>query len=594
MAVGGRGVDFDRGGLGGFEVKCAERNPVVVDRGGLALVHGDGGGAAGVADDEGGVARAVLVRGGRKATFVATVGGDGERERGFLAGAAGVNIVGADVIEVGRGGPFAAECGGFVIDDDALERGDTDSEVPAADVDHSAGSRTGDLERRFEAGAAGAAGELEEAVELAPVFRIHLAGGGAALDGDGGGFADDFAHHADGFHDADGTEGLVGDADIAAGHEEILDVDRVEAAVGNRVAEIAVDAAVVLGDSDKGVVGEFGGVFFAREVEVDAPGAGDAAVGKLAFGDEVLVGEDDVAHDAAGFAGATDVGDPVEFGVGVLGLAVAVLHRVEGAEDGAEIPVADQFKIVDRVFAEAALPKPLAFVFLSHVALAGFRVRKVVHGEVEGPGGLGEGAGGGVVGPDPHVGHAEEVFEFDFVFGAGEGGERAVAGAINKEFAAESFAVAVAGVEGGDGVDAAADGGGGVNVFVEEQGDVFLGADEGFLFGVAEFLEGAGGIFGAVGEFFDHFADERIFAAADEAHGPDADFGGAVAAEDRAVLDEGDFQAHASGGNCAAESAVAAADDDEIEITGGLGRGGEIEGGESPGGERGGIARRWG
>jgi hypothetical protein len=59
-------------------------------------------------------------------------------------------------------------------------------------------------------------------------------------------------------------------------------------------------------------------------------------------------------------------------------------------------------------------------------------------------------------------------------------------------------------------------------------------------------------------------------------------------------LDEGDFQAHASGGDCAAESAVAAADDDEIEITGGLGRGGEIEGGESPGGERGGIARRWG
>jgi hypothetical protein len=56
-----------------------------------------------------------------------------------------------------------------------------------------------------------------------------------------------------------------------------------------------------------------------------------------------------------------------------------------------------------------------------------------------------------------------------------------VAGAIHNEFAAEVFAVAVAGVEGGDGVDATADGAGGVDVFVEEQGDVFLGADEGFL-----------------------------------------------------------------------------------------------------------------
>jgi len=62
VAVGGGGVDFDGGGLAGFEVERAEGNPIAVDGRGLTLVYGNSSGAGGVADDESGVARTVLMR----------------------------------------------------------------------------------------------------------------------------------------------------------------------------------------------------------------------------------------------------------------------------------------------------------------------------------------------------------------------------------------------------------------------------------------------------------------------------------------------------------------------------------------------------
>ena len=325
------------------------------------------------------------------------------------------------------------------------------------------------MERGFEARAPGAAGEFEQAINFLPVLLVDAARSGVALDGDGGGFADDFTHHADGLHDAYGAEGLVGDADISAGHKHVFNVHGIEAAVGDRVTEITVDAAVVLGDGDEGIVGKFGGVFLLSEMEVNAPGAGHAAVGEILFCDDVFVREHDIADDAAGFARAADVGDPVELGVRVLGFAVAVFHRVEGAEDGAEVPIANEFEIVDGVFIETAFPKPLALALGGHVGLAHFGVREVVHLQVEGPGRFWIRARGGVVGPDPHVGHTEEVFEFDFVFSAGEVGEAAVAGAVDEEFPGELFLAARGGVERRDGHDFSADRGGGVDVLVEEE-----------------------------------------------------------------------------------------------------------------------------
>jgi hypothetical protein len=44
----------------------------------------------------------------------------------------------------------------------------------------------------------------------------------------------------------------------------------------------------------------------------------------------------------------------------VLGGSITVLHRVEGAEHGAQVPVASPFQFVDRMMIETALPKPFA------------------------------------------------------------------------------------------------------------------------------------------------------------------------------------------------------------------------------------------
>ncbi len=56
--------------------------------------------------------------------------------------------------------------------------------------------------------------------------------------------ADHLADHPTGAHHPDGAQRLVGDADAATGHEQVVDVARVEAAVGHRVAVLAVDGLV--------------------------------------------------------------------------------------------------------------------------------------------------------------------------------------------------------------------------------------------------------------------------------------------------------------------------------------------------------------
>ena len=60
------------------------------------------------------------------------------------------------------------------------------------------------------------------------MLLVDAARVGVFADSEVGGLADDFAHHTDGAHDADGTEGFVGDRDVAAGEEQVVDVLGVE------------------------------------------------------------------------------------------------------------------------------------------------------------------------------------------------------------------------------------------------------------------------------------------------------------------------------------------------------------------------------
>ena len=50
---------------------------------------------------------------------------------------------------------------------------------------------------------------------------VDFAGRGVVLPTQCGGQPDYFAHHAGRTHDADRTEGFVGDADVATRHEQI-------------------------------------------------------------------------------------------------------------------------------------------------------------------------------------------------------------------------------------------------------------------------------------------------------------------------------------------------------------------------------------
>ncbi len=165
-------------------------------------------------------------------------------------------------------------------------------------------------------------------------------------------------------------------------------------------------------------------------------------------------------------------------------------------------------------------------------------------------------------------------------------------GAVGEEFPAETLLAAVGGVERGDGHDAVALGLGGVHVLVQEERDILLLADVRLLLGVTEFLVQAGGVLRAVGELLDHLADVRVLAAPDQALRPDAHLGAAVAAQHRAVLDQRDLQALARGGDGAAETAVAAADDHEVELAHVLGRGRQPERRLAPGGKRGAVVGR--
>ena len=232
------------------------------------------------------------------------------------------------------------------------------------------------------------------------MLLVDAARVGVFADSEVGGLADDFAHHADGAHDADGTEGFVGDRDVAAGEEEVVDVLGVEQAVGQRVAVAAIDGVDLLaagvgvaerGARDERIVGELLGVLLLGVVEVDVPGGGHAAVIEVAAGDDVFLVQDDVAVKEAGFAGAADVRGPLEVGEGVLSLVGSVLEGGEGAIHRAEVPVADIFEVLDRVLVEAGFPEPLGLHegLVVDLGLGFLEQREVAHLERQRPRGGG-------------------------------------------------------------------------------------------------------------------------------------------------------------------------------------------------------------
>ena len=141
-----------------------------------------------------------------------------------------------------------------------------------------------------------------------------------------------------------------------------------------------------------------------------------------------------------------------------------------------------------------------------------------------------------------------------------------MAGGVSHELGAEDLLAAGLDVDGLDGGDAAAvhhDAGGEVP---EEEADVLLLADDLLLELVAETVDAARAVGRAVADLFDHLAEVRVLAPGGAAHRPDADFGAAVAAEDEAILDERDLEGLTGSGERGAHAAVAAADDDEVEL----------------------------
>ena len=216
---------------------------------------------------------------------------------------------------------------------------------------------------------------------------------------------------------------------------------------------------------------------------------------------------------------------------------------------------------------EAGLPVPA----VGHdVGLAawldgdGLGVGELALVEVEGPWGRGEGLGRVAEVPAPEVGHAHVARHGHVEVGAGEGADRGVTGAVSEEGGAEALLLAGPHVDDSHSGDPVALCLHAEGVVGEEEVDVLLSRDDLDLEVIEVDLRRPRAQEGVVGELLDDVADVRVLADARAAVGPHAHLGGGVAAEDGAVLDEGDLAAHARAADGRSESGEAAAQDDEV------------------------------
>lgn len=180
-------------------------------------------------------------------------------------------------------------------------------------------------------------------------FGGELSRGESLGDAQGRGGARGLAERRAGGHDTGGSEGDVGGGDVAPGEVQVRDVRRVQGA--QRDVEDAV--RVLLARS--GLVG----VHALDGVEVDGPAAEGDPVLELALLEDVLLGEDVVAEEAAVLALAGEAADPFQGEVRRVGELAGVLDVVPDAHDHGLEFVADALVVVDGVEFAAPLDPPV-------------------------------------------------------------------------------------------------------------------------------------------------------------------------------------------------------------------------------------------
>ena len=89
--------------------------------------------------------------------------------------------------------------------------------------------------------------QFEQLDQFLQMLVVDFPWGAVVFGTDGCRFSNNHAHHAAGFHHTHGTQGFVGNADVASCHEKVVDVARVKTAIGNRVSLFPINTFAMHG-----------------------------------------------------------------------------------------------------------------------------------------------------------------------------------------------------------------------------------------------------------------------------------------------------------------------------------------------------------
>ncbi|MGX1486326.1 hypothetical protein RKD45_005402 [Streptomyces griseus] len=394
-------------------------------------------------------------------------------------------------------------------------------------------------------------------------------------DAQGRGGTRGLAERRAGGHDTGGPEGDVGGGDVPPGEVQIRDVRRVEG------AQRDVEDAVRVPLARAGLLG----VHALYGVEVDRPAAEGDPVLELTLLEDVLLGEDVIAQEAAVLALSGEAADPFQGQVRRVRELAGVLDVVPDTHDHGLELVADALVVVDGVEFAAPLDPP---VVAAVVAGAQDAVAQDGRGrQVLGVGGRYElhrparvpaveedrRAEQSLVrlGGRPGLAELAPRLTPDAVAGAGEVAEQAVPGAVEELARVKGDAALRAHHPAGAGVhlapvvraarvDLA-------HVGVEVEVDVRFGVN-----GVEDHLVPVVGVSLGVavlvlGVQLAHdpgLAGPAVHAVCGGAADPDADLAAGVAAEDGPVVDQGDASAETGRGDGRAGPRQSAADHGDV------------------------------